>query len=578
MKAYFPFTYKMMVPYLTLVLLTDVLIGYISYTMLIRSRTEMAETNIRTAMEQTRNNLEYQMDEIRRMSDTLFGSLSFQRALQKKGDSLDIYLTMMDEIVPQIQAPMQLFGNNIRLILYTLNEDLNYVAGDNMAEPIKDSDYYVLPFAEVRDTDWMKTIQADGLDNLWLQVGTDRPLSNISHFRKLVSYSDYQTVIGYVRITASLEDLLGDFVAYPVEEGVSLRLTDVKTGVSLYQRGPADVGTGSRASLRLTERIPGVDYVIETWVPHSYLNKDAARLRQVIVMVCAVSFLVMAFIGYIVARLSGRKMKRIVALIRSFQEGNFQKRIRFAGNDEFVQIADAFNTMAANIQELINNVYIQGIQKKQAELEALQAQINPHFLYNTLSAVSSLANLGETRKVTEMVRGLSRFYRLSLNQGQVLIPLTKELEQVGTYLEIQQVKYADAFTVYYDVEPEIMDIPVIKLILQPFVENIFKHAWFGDTIAIRITGRRIGNRIELKVIDNGIGMKPEALKSMPYRSSESGGYGLKNVVDRIKLSYGEESGIHIASIYGGGTTVQILLPINESGEQDGQSEGGKGHL
>lgn len=162
MKAYFPFTYKMMVPYLTLVLLTDVLIGYISYTMLIRSRTEMAETNIRTAMEQTRNNLEYQMDEIRRMSDTLFGSLSFQRALQKKGDSLEIYLTMMDEIVPQIQAPMQLFGNNIRLILYTLNEDLNYVAGDNMTEPITDSDYYVLPFAEVRDTDWMKTIQAEG--------------------------------------------------------------------------------------------------------------------------------------------------------------------------------------------------------------------------------------------------------------------------------------------------------------------------------------------------------------------------------------------------------------------------------
>ncbi|WP_313999578.1 sensor histidine kinase [uncultured Paenibacillus sp.] len=577
MKAYFPFTYKMMVPYLILVLLTDALIGYMSYTMLIRSRTEMAETNIRTAMEQTRNNLEYQMDEIRRMSDTLFGSLSFQRALQTRGDSLKIYLTMMDEIVPQIQAPMQLFGNNIRLVLYTLNEDLHYVAGDNMAEPIMDSDYYVLPFAEVRDTDWMKTIQADGLDNVWLQVDTDRQLSNISHFRKLVSYSDYQTVIGYVRITASLEDLLGDFVAYPVEEGVSLRLTDVNTGVSLYRRGPADAGTGSGASLRLTERIPGTDYVIETWVPYSYLNKDAARLGQVIVLVCTASFLVMAFIGYIVARLSGRKMKRIVALIRSFQEGNFQKRIRFAGNDEFVQIADAFNTMASNIQELINSVYVQGIQKKQAELEALQAQINPHFLYNTLSAISSLANLGETRKVTEMVRGLSRFYRLSLNQGQVFIPLARELEQVGTYLDIQRVKYADAFTVHYDVEPEIMDIPVIKLILQPFVENIFKHAWFGDTIAIRITGRRLGNRIELKVIDNGIGMKPEAVKSMPARSSESGGYGLKNVVERIKLRYGEQSGVHIASIYGGGTTVQILLPIDESGEQDGQSREGKGH-
>ncbi|GGG22792.1 sensor histidine kinase [Paenibacillus abyssi] len=574
MKTYFPFTYKMMVPYLILVLITDIVIGYISYTMLIQSRTEMAETNIRTAMEQTRDNIQYQMDEITRMSDTLFGSLSFQRALQKKGEPLEIYLTMMDDIVPQIQAPLQLFGNNIRLILYTLNGDLNFVEGDNMSERIKESDYYILSFHEIKDTDWMRNITGNGLDNVWLQVDTDRELSNISHFRKLVSYSDYQTVIGYVRIAANLEDLLGNFAAYPVEEGITLRLIDQKTGANLYQRGPAGQESGQSASLRLTEQIPDSDYVIETLVPYSYLNKDAAALQQVIIMVCTVSFLVMAVIGFIVARLSGRKMKRIVTLVRSFQEGNFQKRIRFSGNDEFVQIAEAFNNMAANIQELINSVYVQGIQKKQAELEALQAQINPHFLYNTLSTISSLANLGETKKVTEMVRGLSKFYRLSLNQGQVYIPLEKELEQVGTYLDIQRVKYADAFTVQYDVEQDIMDAPVIKLILQPFVENIFKHAWFGDTIAIRITGIRLGDRIELKVIDNGIGMKPETVSRMLSHAGDSDGYGLKNVEERIKLRYGDEYGIHIASIYGGGTTVQILLPMDgASGQDDHGPEG-----
>ena len=86
------------------------------------------------------------------------------------------------------------------------------------------------------------------------------------------------------------------------------------------------------------------------------------------------------------------------------------------------------------------------------------------------------------------------------------------MEQVGTYLEIQRVKYADNFKVYFDIEPEIIHTPVIKLILQPFVENIFKHAWFGETIAIRITGKRLGDRIELKIIDNGIGMRPETLE------------------------------------------------------------------
>jgi sensor histidine kinase YesM len=273
----------------------------------------------------------------------------------------------------------------------------------------------------------------------------------------------------------------------------------------------------------------------------------------------------MAFIGFIVARLSGRKMKRIVWLVRSFQEGNFQKRIRFSGNDEFVHIADAFNVMAANIQGLINSVYVQGIQKKQAELEALQAQMNPHFLYNTLSTISSLANLGETSKVTEMVQGLSRFYRLTLNQGNVFTPLKHELKQVETYLGIQRVKYAGAFSVHVDVDPELLQVQVMKLILQPFVENTFKHAWFGESIAIVIKGKRRGDDLELKVIDNGIGMRPETVQRLLIGPSPSGGYGVKNVDARIKLRYGGKYGIRIASIYGGGTTVQIVLPMN-SGE------------
>jgi two-component system sensor histidine kinase YesM len=561
-KGYIPFTYKMMIPYLILVLVTDVLIGYISYTMLVQSRTEMAETNIRTAMKQTRNNIKYQMDEIQRMSDTLFTSVSFQNALQKTGEPLDVMLKMRDEIVPQMKAPLQLFGNDIRLAVYTVNEEMFEVSGDNMAEPIHRSDYYVLSSHMIENTEWFKSILSSNKDNLWLQIDSDPALENISHFRKLVNSAGNPSDIGYVRITARLVDLLGNFDTFPIEEGISLRLIDVVTGTNLYNRGTADERINQASFLIVKEEIPGTNYVIETLVPNAYLNKDASRMQNVIGMVCFVSFLVMAFIGVIVARLSGKKMKRIVALVRSFQEGNFHKRIGFSGNDEFVHIADSFNVMATSIQELIKNVYVQGIQKKQVEMDVLQAQINPHFLYNTLSTIGSLANLGETQKVTEMVKGLAKFYRLTLNEGNIYISLEKEVEQVETYLEIQRVKYADNFKVYYDIEPELKNIQVIKLILQPFVENIFKHAWFGETIAIRITGRQLDDRIELKIIDNGVGMRPETLKKMLSNTSQSDGYGLKNVEERIKLRYGMDFGIHIASIYGAGTTVQIILPTD----------------
>ncbi|WP_372661582.1 sensor histidine kinase [Cohnella sp.] len=563
-KLYIPFTYKMMIPYLVLVLLTDVLIGYISYTMLIQSRTEMAETNIRTALKQTRNNIQYQMDEIQRMSNTLFTSITFQNALQNRGEPLEVMLKMRDDMIPQMKAPLQLYGNKIRLAVYTVNDKMLEVPGDNMSTPINRSDYYVLSSQSIENSEWYKSILSLNKNNLWLQIDTDSQLDNISHFRKLVDSSGISSVIGYVRVTARFDELLGNFDTFPIEQGISLRLIDVAAGTNMYTRGAPDEQIYKGSYLSVREEIPGTNFVIETLVPYAYLNKDASRMQKVIGTVCLISFLVMACIGYLVARLSGKKMKRIVTLVRSFQEGNFHKRIGFSGNDEFVHIADSFNQMATSIQGLIENVYVQGIQKKQAELDVLQAQISPHFLYNTLSTIGSLANLGEVQKVTKMIKELSKFYRLTLNGGQVYITIGNELEQVESYLEIQKVKYADAFKVYYDIDPEIIHIPIIKLILQPFVENIFKHAWFGETIAIRITGKRLGDRIELKVIDNGIGMRPETVQKMLSNTIHLDRYGLKNVEERIKLRYGKDFGIHIASYYGAGTTVQIILPIENT--------------
>ncbi|QJC51068.1 sensor histidine kinase [Paenibacillus albicereus] len=580
-KSFIPYTYKMMIPYLLLVLVTDALIGTISYRMLVESRTEIARTNIQAAMQQTRTNMRYQMEEIKRISDTLFGSVPFQRALQKHGDDLQAYLTMLDEIVPKLQEPLQLFGNPLRIELYTTNPDLYEIEGDDPSTPIERSDYYVLSAERLRGSAWPEQSGQWFGSSRWMQVESDAQHRQLSHLTRLISYSDYQTVIGYIRITARLDDLLGRFDAFPVEKGMTLRLLDQQTGRTLYDKGEVNEADAP-GHLTLTEAVPGSGYVIQAVVSQRYLQEDARRLGLVIVGVCSVSFAVMALIGFMVARLSGRKMRKIVTLVQSFQDGSLEKRIRFSGKDEFVQIADAFNTMAEHVKELISSVFAQGQKRKQAELEALQAQINPHFLYNTLSTISSLANMGETRQVTEMVKGLSRFYRLSLNEGRVLIPLAQELEQVQTYLDIQQVKYADAFTVHLHAEPDIGELRVMKLILQPFVENVFKHAWYGESIAIRITARRLGADLELKVIDSGVGMNDETLEKLRSgtaglsgepvasapagtsaalgRSVTGGSYGIRNVDERIRLRYGERYGIEVGSVYGGGTTVRILLP------------------
>ncbi|CAH1056619.1 hypothetical protein [Paenibacillus pseudetheri] len=152
-KKYIPFTYKMMIPYLILVLLTDVLVGYIAYTMLVESRTEMAETNVRTALKQTRNNIEYQTDEIKRMTNSLFLNTNFQNALQFRGDPLENMLKMRDDIVPYMKAPLQLYGNKLRLALFTVNETMLDITGDDMSMPIGRSDYYVLSDQVIENTE-----------------------------------------------------------------------------------------------------------------------------------------------------------------------------------------------------------------------------------------------------------------------------------------------------------------------------------------------------------------------------------------------------------------------------------------
>ncbi|WP_438432150.1 cache domain-containing sensor histidine kinase [Gorillibacterium sp. sgz500922] len=561
-RLFIPFSYKIMIPYLVLVLLTDALIGSISYSMLVKSRTELAESSIRTLVSQIRTNMAYKMDEIQRMSDTLFSSLSFQNAIVLKGNQLETMLNIRDNIIPELKAPLVLYVNHIRLALYVTNDQFLEVTGDSMTAPITKSDYYVLMAGEIENSDWFRRLDADDGGTPWHQIEMDPALGNLSHFRKLVSYNGGSSPIGYLRATVRLDELLGSDENAPFDQGFSIRLVDGNTGETLYEKGTATASPNG-SFLSIKEEVSDLGYVIEAQIPHAYLNKGAGRLQRLIGLICLASFAVMASIGLVVARLSGMRMKRIVKQVRSFKDGSLYKRIAISGNDEFVQIAHSFNQMAADIEQLINDVYVQGLQKKQAELDALQAQISPHFLYNTLSAIGSLANLGEAQKVTQMVQALSRFYRLTLSEGHSIITVEQEVEQVAAYLDIQRVKYADAFSVAFDIADEIKPYPVLKLILQPFVENIFKHAWFGETISIRIWGRLTERGIELGIIDNGVGMRPETLHSLQSEAAQAGGYGLKNVEERIKLRYGPDYGIAIRSLYGAGTAVRLLLPAEK---------------
>ncbi|MFC4778052.1 sensor histidine kinase [Paenibacillus sp. GCM10023252] len=566
--SYFPFAYRVMIPYLLLVMATDILIGAFSYSSLINSKTESTQINMTRTLQQIRDNVSYNIRDLDRIGDQLFSSTTFQEQLQVRDDSYNVLDVTLTGILPALETTTSLSVNNLRIFVYTNNDMLKEVY-DKASEQINEKSFSILSMKRITAKDWYRSIIYKNEDNIWRQVEADVKFGNISLLRKLISFYDYKRQIGYLRLTISLADLFQSVQSFKITEGTVVRVISKTNGQTIYDQAPELTSQLLNAPLlRIHEDLPHTNWKLEALVPTTDLKKDAVRIRNLMLIVCSLSFLAMALIGLVVARYFSLRVKRIVTRIHHFQNGSFDKRIQVQARDEFGLIATSFNRMASHIEELISEVYLRSIQKKEAELNALQAQINPHFLYNTLSSINSLANMGDISKLTKMVSGLARFYRLTLNEGNTLISLSKEVQQVKAYIDIQQIKYADRFSVNYDIDSDLLELRIPKLILQPFVENVLKHAWFEERVHIRVMAVRERQYAVFKIIDNGIGMtlavQNKLLQAGSEENENASGYGIRNVDERIRIQYGEDSGVFIFSRPGIGTTVSIRVPLPPS--------------
>ena len=321
----------------------------------------------------------------------------------------------------------------------------------------------------------------------------------------------------------------------------------------------------------------GLTRLIEQYM-HDFIDdevQELARLRgeistqSTVLIITAVVSMAVLFLTIVLysMKVSRRITTPIIALT--------QKARRFADNDyttapiatditELQSLDRNFNTMADRISELMGKQIENERSLHRAELELLQAQINPHFLYNTLDSIAILAENQREEDVVNMVTSLSTFFRNSLSRGEDIIPLHAELAQASSYLEIQQIRYSDILTYSISVPEEILDCMVPKLILQPLIENALYHGIKNrrGRGTIEITGEKNGEHILLKVRDNGAGMSPEKLAQLQngvYEDNHSG-LGLKNVHQRVRLYCGVPYGLSFESIPGEGTAVTVMLP------------------
>jgi two-component system sensor histidine kinase YesM len=266
-----------------------------------------------------------------------------------------------------------------------------------------------------------------------------------------------------------------------------------------------------------------------------------------------------------------KPLKRLRKLMKKAEEGDFSISFKSKYNDEIGQLGNSFNNMIEKIKDLINEVYREQKSKREAELETLQAQIKPHFLYNTLDTIQWLAQSHGADDVVEIVCALTDLFRMSIHKGKEMISVSEELELVRSYLIIQKSRYEDKIEYEINFEEEVLNYSVIKLILQPLVENAIYHgikARKGPG-KITINAKKRKGKLYFSVFDNGVGIPPEKLEQINeilYNNKNSESkivYGILNVNERIRLTFGDQYGLKYTSTYGEGTMAEIWHPLIE---------------
>ena len=327
-------------------------------------------------------------------------------------------------------------------------------------------------------------------------------------------------------------------------------------------------GSGDNAKIYTISRSEKTGWTVVGCTNVAELLKDSKKARSIYVLVAAILVIVALVLSNLISRNITRPLQQLRDSMARVQEGDFRAaEVEVTSRNEVGSLTRSFNVMTSRIQELMKqNIYEQQ-QKRKSELKALQSQINPHFLYNTLDSIIWMAEGKKNEEVVVMTASLARLLRQSISNEEEQLPIGQEVEYARSYLTIQKMRYKDKLEFQIQVDAQIMGVPIIKLVLQPLIENAIYHGLKykeGKGLLI-VRGYREGENAVIQIKDNGAGMDEQTLShifekhKVNYRSN---GVGVYNVQKRLQLYYGMDYGITYSSRQGEGTTASIVIPMN----------------
>lgn len=545
------------------------------------------------ALKQVNNNIEYLRKDIEDISTYLTINPVIHSVLKGEYSMTDTPATTQFYIDSSLEFIINLIASKSQISLLSIydNKDVVYYsitdgsAGLSGMSAVKQTEEYEKALSMKGSPIWFLIPRDDK------QFILDSRYDKIAMCRVIKDLNNFNEYIGFIIISVNESSIRSIYQNnIDVEKDENLVITDNRDKI-ISRSGGAVFNGNFRFTNEMPgkegffiERIEGQDFLV------TYLNAEntgwklfhTVPMKNILpeinsyvysTLLMALFCLVISLpIMMLISTYLTSPIYKIVRSMKRFQDGNFDEKVRFRYNDEIGDLGNGFNNMVASIKQLIDKVYVLQIKEREAELKALQAQINPHFLYNVLDTLFwKLKNKGEN-EASEMVYSLSKIFRLTLNKGKGFTVVAKEKEFLEHYLMLQKSRFKEKLNYTIDMDAEILNMAIPKLLLQPFVENAILHGLENKNNggSIYIEGNLCkDDKIRFVIRDDGIGMNEDKIGSLLNQGGESdintsdvsGGYAIKNIDERLKLIYGDNYELNFSSEPGKGTTVEIIIPV-----------------
>ena len=539
------------------------------------NRQETIQT-AQTLMEQTGETLEDYLVSMRQISDTVYYNVIKDGAFPDQDQNIQKGMNLLYEANRDNLRTIAIYNSYGSLMA------AEPVASQKEDPDVTSQDWYKQAVEEMENmhfsTPHIQNLFDDGSMRYYWVISLSRAVdltdNGDSQMGVLLVDMDYSSISRMLQqINASdngqyyyLCDSSGEIIYHPrkiqISEGIANENNDTESG---YKDGVYDETFEGEHRKVIVNTISYTGWKLVGVIPYSTFTSGMLNMRYFVGMLMLLTAMMLVVINRVVSVGISRPILRLNDSVREYEAGE-KPEIYIGGSLEIRHLGYSIQKSYEQIDSLMKKIVLEQNERRKSELDALQSQINPHFLYNTLESITWMIEGERNDEAAFMITQLARLFRISLSKGRTVITVADELQHARSYMNIQKIRYKNAFSVVFDVDQEVCSCCTVKLILQPILENAINYGVSGmdDCGEIRVTGRLEDGNVILSVTDNGIGMSEEQvaliLTDSSHMHKRGSGVGLVNVNNRIRLLFGGEYGLTVESEPDEGTTVTVRIP------------------